>query len=345
MRDASWRKKELFPKLISILISSSRMDIFVVGSDRAMYHRYSNGGDWQPIDHWENLGGAFAYNSSPTAVTWAPHRIDIFAQGKYNHILHKAWDGNSWLPSQTGEWEDLGGNIRAYTSPTAVSWGRQRADIFVVGIEGDIYHKAMEMKKRSSPGHGPGDLDYYYMDWYPSKNGWESLAGKIYEEELESSAARLAVTSPAAVSWGPNKIDVFVVGTDKGVYHKAWDGHDWWPSRTGNWHPLGGKCRSTPAAVSWGPNRIDLFAVGSDRSAYHKYWNGRDWQPSSDWEPYFGKFSGSLISVSPEAEVLYTFGIGSENNARSIHANRLDRGPRRAWDDIGGKVGEIDMPR
>jgi hypothetical protein len=27
---------------------------------------------------------------------------------------------------------------------------------------------------------------------------------------------------PAAVSWGPNRIDTFVIGTDSAMWHKWW---------------------------------------------------------------------------------------------------------------------------
>jgi hypothetical protein len=41
--------------------------------------------------------------------------------------------------------------------------------------------------------------------WY----GWESLGGYCLE-------------GPAAVSWGPNRIDTFVIGGDQAMYHKWW---------------------------------------------------------------------------------------------------------------------------
>jgi hypothetical protein len=41
------------------------------------------------------------------------------------------------------------------------------------------------------------------------------------------------------VSWGPGRIDVFVVGADSAMHHKAWDGTAWQPSGTG-YEDLGG---------------------------------------------------------------------------------------------------------
>jgi hypothetical protein len=35
------------------------------------------------------------------------------------------------------------------------------------------------------------------------------------------------------VAWGANRLDVFVLGTDRALYHKWWDGSAWGPSVTG----------------------------------------------------------------------------------------------------------------
>ncbi len=43
----------------------------------------------------------------------------------------------------------------------------------------------------------------------------------------------------AAVAWGANRLDIFALGTDNSMYHKAWDGSAWQPSMT-NWEALGG---------------------------------------------------------------------------------------------------------
>jgi 3D (Asp-Asp-Asp) domain-containing protein len=70
-----------------------------------------------------------------------------------------------------------------------------------------------------------------------------------------------------AVSWGSNRIDIFVKGTDNALWHKWWDGSRW-----GGWESLGGVLTSAPGAVSWGSNRIDVFARGTDNALWHKWW-------------------------------------------------------------------------
>jgi len=90
-------------------------------------------------------------------------------------------------------------------------------------------------------------------------------------------------TAIAAVSWGPDRLDVFGLGQAQDMFHKAWLGH-WYPSQY-DWEPLGGICTSPPAAVSWGPNRLDIFVRGAGTQMHHKAWDG-DWRPSeTEWEP------------------------------------------------------------
>ena len=42
----------------------------------------------------------------------------------------------------------------------------------------------------------------------------------------------------APVAWGSNRLDIFALGTNNEMFHKAWDGA-WHPSLTG-WEALGG---------------------------------------------------------------------------------------------------------
>jgi hypothetical protein len=112
--------------------------------------------------------------------------------------------------------------------------------------------------------------------WLPSKTDWEDLGGKV-------------LGAPAAVAWGPNRLDIFVIGTNRGIFHKAWNGARWLPSPT-DWEFLGGDdFRGSPAVASWGRNRLDIFALDSGGTAFHKAWNGSAWLPSqTDWQALDG---------------------------------------------------------
>lgn len=82
-----------------------------------------------------------------------------------------------------------------------------------------------------------------------------------------------------AVSWAAKRLDLFVIGTDSALYHKAWNGSAWSPSLTG-FDNLGGVCTSRPRATAWAPNRLDVFVTGTNGDLFHKAWNGTAWSPS-----------------------------------------------------------------
>ena len=86
--------------------------------------------------------------------------------------------------------------------------------------------------------------------WY----GWENLGG-------------FCTDGVGVSSWAANRLDCFVIGNDRSLYHKWWDGSGW-----RGWENLGGRHYSAPAAVSWGPNRIDVFALGGNRAMWHKWY-------------------------------------------------------------------------
>ena len=58
----------------------NRLDIFALGPDRHLIHKWWDGSAWGPTPQdWEDLGGTLA--TPPCAVSWGPNRLDIFALG------------------------------------------------------------------------------------------------------------------------------------------------------------------------------------------------------------------------------------------------------------------------
>jgi hypothetical protein len=72
---------------------------------------------------------------------------------------------------------------------------------------------------------------------------WESLGGVL-------------TSGPGCSSWDEGRLDVFVRGTDRALWHKWYDG-GW-----SGWESLGGVLTSDPDAVSWVFGRIDVFVRG-----------------------------------------------------------------------------------
>ena len=63
-----------------------------------------------------------------------------------------------------------------------------------------------------------------------------------------------------AVSWRPDRIDLFWVGDDRDARCIAvWDGATWSADES-----LGGDLAAGPAVMSWAANEMEVFAVFAD---------------------------------------------------------------------------------
>jgi hypothetical protein len=310
---------------------ANRLDLFGLGTDRAVYHKAWTGSAWQAA--WENLGGKF--NSPPAVVAWGSNRLDIFGLGTDDAIYHKAWIGSGWQTT----WESLGG--RFICPPVVVAWGPNRLDVFGVGTDRAMYHKAwmgsgwqadwenLGGAFNSPPAvvaWGPNRLDIvglgtndamYHKAWTGSgwQAEWENLGGVFN-------------SPPALVAWGFNRLDIVGLGTDNAMYHKAWTGWSW----QGDWENLGGVFDSPPAVVAWGSNRLDIFGLGTDNAMYHKAWMGSAWQ--ADWENLGGTFNSAPAAVAWASGRLDIVGLGS--NDAMYHKAWTGSAWQADWENLGG---------
>ena len=145
-----------------------------------------------------------------------------------------------------------------------------------------------------SCGNGPnGDLFVNYMDYpddavmvmftHGQAARMEACLDGVRSPLIIPGLARPAPAGPV-VSWGADRIDAFVIGTDRALWHKSWDGSSWGPSAI-DYEYMGGICMSEPEVAAWGPNRLDAFVIGTDRALWHKWWDGSSWGPSvTDYE-------------------------------------------------------------
>ena len=136
----------------------------------------------------------------------------------------------------------------------------------------------------------------------------------------------------AACSWASDRLDVFGLGTDGGMFHKSWDGMGWLPA---GWQPLGGRFISAPAVVSWGKDRLDVFCVGASGRMFHKSWDGKGWYPA-DWQPLGGRFISAPAVVSRGKDRLDVFGVGTDG--RMLYKSWDGKGwhPSADWEPLGG---------
>jgi hypothetical protein len=271
---------------------NNRIDVICRGGGDSIYHKYWDGGSWQPNGYFENLGGIAT--SGAGIASWGVNRLDAFTTATDGTLQHKYFDGSKWNPS--GDWENLGGGLNS--TPTAVSWGVNRIDVVVRGGGNNIYHKYWDGTGWQPNGYfeniggtslgapgisswASGRLDVFVQGsdnalWHNyvtggSWAGWQSLGGTIN-------------SSPAAVSWGSGRIDVVARGGNNHVYHKYYiSGQGWLPN--GYFEDLGGNATSDPGISSWGANRLDVFCRGTDKSLQHTYFTGGNW---SAWQSLGG---------------------------------------------------------
>ena len=118
--------------------------------------------------------------------------------------------------------------------------------------------------------------------------GWESLGGTL-------------TSAPAAVSWGANRIDIFVGGGSNALHQKVFNSSGW-----SGWYNLGGSLTSDPTVSSKGADQLDIYArnAGNGLSSLHYgggYWGWSSWQDR-----------GSLSSANGSAPASNSFVTGNK---------------------------------
>ncbi|GAA1741953.1 hypothetical protein GCM10009809_41840 [Isoptericola hypogeus] len=337
-----------------------RIDTFVLGTDRALYHKWWDGSAWGPsVTDYEYMGGICM--SAPEVASWGPDRLDAFVLGTDRALYHKWWDGSAWGPSVT-DYEYMGGTC--LSPPEVASWGPDRLDAFVLGTDRALYHKWWD-----GSAWGPSVVDYEYMGGVclspPEVVSWGSdrldvfvlgADNAVYHKWWDGSAwgpsvvdyeymGGVCASPPVAVAWGPDRLDLFVVGTDSALYHKWWDGSSWGPSVT-DWEYLGGVCTTAPTVVAWGPDRLDVFVVGTDSALYHKWWDGSAWGPSvTGYESLGGVCTSPPRVTAWGPDRLDVFVTGTDSALYHKWWDGSAWGPSvTGYESLGGVVSDFRQP-
>ncbi|KAI4172289.1 MAG: hypothetical protein LQ346_008631 [Caloplaca aetnensis] len=239
-----------YDQLSSVSWGENRVDVFRLVENNVS-HKWWDGHQWNPANYaLETLGNGLA--TPPVAISWGVDRLDVFGLDDHNVIKHQYWDGTAWRP-HTHELENLGGACDSQYAISPTTWGKDRLDVFCVGLDGDLLHQ-------------------YYdgSQWQPSTGSLESLGGELAGD-------------PSVVSWGKDRLDIFCVTEGGDIAHLYYDGSQWSEWETFKnaavvFQPDG------ITATSWGKDRLDIFGTSVDELGgrlYHIYWDGTRW---SDFE-------------------------------------------------------------
>jgi hypothetical protein len=274
--------------ITAVCRSTNKLDIFSVGTDGGVYTAA-----WQPDfaegwhGWWRILNGLTAPGSPITAVCRSTNKLDIFSVGTDGGVYTAAWQ-----PDFTEGWHGWWriGNIQvplgSYIS--AVSRSQDKLDIFVTDVKGQVLSAA----------------------WQPDfTDGWHG-----WWQVLEGLAAP---GSPiTAVSRSTDKLDIFSVGTDGGVYTAAWepdftDGWHGW-SRIGNIQvPLG----SYIGTVSRSVDKLDIFATDIGGRVLTAAWQPDFTDGWHGWWQILGGLAAPgfpITAVCRSMDKLNVFSVGTD---------------------------------
>jgi hypothetical protein len=283
-------------------MSKGSLDAFAIGLDDALWHWNTRSSAWERLQF--RVGTPLRVGGHPSATSWGPNRIDVMALGTDGGVKHTYFNLRGWH-----EWEDLGApsvGVLAGTSPSAASYAGglfnqagNVVDVYVTGNDHAVYHRA----------------------WM---NGW--TAWQLVDIPTFTSF------SPAAIATAPDRIELFVVGGDGGLYGTSFNYAEGnvgtgWQSEAGGrgWFPIGGFINSDPAAVSWAPGRVDVFGRTPNGDVWQRTRDIDGWHGWTDLQGSSSTFGAPAVaSWSPGHIDLITCGSG-----RSVARMQFnfDRGP------------------
>lgn len=247
--------------------TSPRIDVFVRGTNGYLYQKYYSAG-WS---EYKYLGAQMA--GSPSAVSWAPGRLDVFYVAPHGNLGHGWYDGAWHFQSLITP----GVTVRGH--PAAVSYTSGALDVFYRGSDDALHHAYYNSTSggwqyvslgggmvgdpavavQTSAGspvqmrvyiHGTNGAPYVNSLSGTTSSGYTGLAG-------------LLGSDPVATSWS-GRFDLLGSGTDGYMYQ-------WTSTGSGYSSPrrAAGPLNGTPAAIVPATGRIDVYYRGPNNALLH----------------------------------------------------------------------------
>lgn len=127
--------------------------------------------------------------------------------------------------------------------------------------------------------------------------------------------------SLAAVSWGPDRIDLFATGADKRVFHYAWNGSKWdiaWDAVPGD-----GRTDTAPAAASWKKDQMDAFIRADNNQLVNLNFEnmpGKGWKGGRNTGGHMKPLTGSPAAAASALNRIDCFSLGFGDKKHLFHA-------------------------
>ena len=284
----------------AVIARPGTMDVFVTDVNNTLYVRHFDGNSWSPANSW-----AVAFNGvqdTGSVVSEYAGRVGVFTRtadtGEIIHIYKHDYD-KRWGFAYFREFPKA--------SPALVIPGPYKVDMVFVSTDDCVHHyhsfygrfqqtpTILGTQKVSSSltavSNADGRVDIFalapdksvvhnsYQDTDGTWTGWETLGAKKFESSIS-----------AVVRQGTNTIELFGLGSDKALWHRAGNGSHW----PVDWVSHGGGFKSAPALVSPCPGEVDVFGIGNDKRVWYSYWTEMDgWKPSlGQWTSLAGSLQG-----------------------------------------------------
>ncbi|HEX7312955.1 MAG TPA: C1 family peptidase [Pyrinomonadaceae bacterium] len=272
---------------------ANRLDLFVAGTDgktyTAAWDRNVTNGQWR--GWWNILTGAVPAGGAVSAVSRDPNKLDIFVVSNDGGVYTAAWDQNVSNAQWRGWWRVPGLNAKPGSQVACVARDPNKLDIFVAGNDGKVYTAAWDQNVSNGQWRG----------WWNIQTGNIPVGGTI-----------------TAVSRAANKLDIFIVSNDGGIYTAAWDQNVSNAQWRGWWRVLGGVAApgSAVAAVARDPNKLDIFVVGTDGGIYTAAWDQN--VSNAQWRGWWRITNGvaapgsGIAAVARDSNKLDVFVVGTD---------------------------------
>ena len=239
--------------------------------------------------YWAKNSGACVVPQCPeviSGVVRSSDHLDIFNIGLDSGTYTGAWEPD-FADGWHGWWHIRGGIAAPGTSVYGVSRSADHLDVFCVGTDLGVYTAAWE------------------PDFADGWHGWWRLG----------SLTVAPGSSVHAVSHSPDRLDIFAVGADLGIYTCGWSPGTGWS----NWAQINGgraAAGTTVFAVSRAPGKMDIFAVGTDYRIYTAAWEA---DFADGWHGWWNIRGGvaapgtSVFAVSRSRDHLDIFAVGTDH--------------------------------
>lgn len=266
---------------------------------------------------WFQVQQRWGHPNVVTAATPATDSLSVFEVGSDTFIRNANWGADTnwnWTPLSP----ILGGQSSPDNPVSVACRNTNTVDVFTMGLDGRVWTAA----------RGPHSNNQWV--------GWWPVGDQTF----------ILGTQVGAVSRAPDQLDIFVTGTDGGVYSAAWGQQTNYGEWVGWWRILNGVFPpGCPiSAVSRAKDQIDIFGVGCDGGVYSAAWgqqtNYGEW--AGWWRILNGVFpAGACVSA-----------ISRRENYLDIFATGLDGGVYSAgwagewngWWRIGSGVFKLGSP-